>query len=332
MEELKGFLEDKGLSVTTDPLKGRCLFTTKDFSPGEVIIPEEPYVCVPKSTFLIQVAIDVSDQAILWVFGMPGCLVLWKHLPGVKQGILFIPSKLGWKMHLLECRALSRLDKKWHMFVTPSIRLIVKIFLRRNLQNQKLGCNALTICDGELNPLGKGLYPVIAIINHSCLPNAVLVFEGQLAVIRAVQPLPKGAEEVAHLEGMRCKDEKCNGFLRLKAEKILRKKMFVSTSAYLLQTRIALIKGLVKEGEWQKALEYCRMTISVFEKVYIQYTCGKLEWHHGNPQVAIDLLSKALDILQITHGTESPFTKDLLLKLEQARAGESFKLTPNDIK
>nr|POE83750.1 histone-lysine n-methyltransferase ashr1 [Quercus suber] len=46
----------------------------------------------------------------------------------------------------------------------------------------------------ELIPLGTGLYPVISIINHSCLPNSVLVFEGRLAVIRAVQHVPQGAE------------------------------------------------------------------------------------------------------------------------------------------
>lgn len=31
----------------------------------------------------------------------------------------------------------------------------------------KLACNAHTICDSELRPLGTGLYPVISIINHS---------------------------------------------------------------------------------------------------------------------------------------------------------------------
>lgn len=82
----------------------------------------------------------------------------------------------------------------------------------------QLACNAHTICDSELRPLGTGLYPVISIINHrsvpcfafasltvdsakwfwccSCLPNAVLVFEGRLAVVRAVQHIPKGTEVI----------------------------------------------------------------------------------------------------------------------------------------
>lgn len=86
----------------------------------------------------------------------------------------------------------------------------------------QLAANAHTICDSELRPLGTGLYPVISIINHrwvwytfvsffsfssyqfpdsaewfwwgSCLPNSVLVFEGKMAVVRAVQPVPRGSE------------------------------------------------------------------------------------------------------------------------------------------
>lgn len=119
----------------------------------------------------------------------------------------------------------------------------------------KLACNAHTICDSELIPLGTGLYPVISIINHSCSPNSVLVFEGRIATVRAMQTIPKGSEvlisyietagstmtrqkalkdqyfficscprciklgehddieESAILEGYRCKNHTCNGFL-----------------------------------------------------------------------------------------------------------------------
>lgn len=34
MEELQKALSDKGLTVSPVPKKGRCLFTTRDFSPG----------------------------------------------------------------------------------------------------------------------------------------------------------------------------------------------------------------------------------------------------------------------------------------------------------
>lgn len=98
----------------------------------------------------------------------------------------------------------------------------------------QFACNAHTICDPELRPLGTGLYPVISIINHrlyakqlyvrlsivftrleqlidhyllysptffgifSCVPNAVLIFDGRTAYVRALQPIGKD-EEVRNL-------------------------------------------------------------------------------------------------------------------------------------
>jgi SET and MYND domain-containing protein len=65
----------------------------------------------------------------------------------------------------------------------------------------RFSCNAHTICDSELRPMGTGLYPVISIINHSCFPNAVLLFEGRQAVVRAVEPIREGSElTVSYIE------------------------------------------------------------------------------------------------------------------------------------
>ncbi|KDO80753.1 hypothetical protein CISIN_1g011626mg [Citrus sinensis] len=296
----------------------------------------------------------------------------------------------------------------------------------------KLACNAHTICNSELRPLGTGLYPVISIINHSCLPNAVLVFEGRLAVVRAVQHVPKGAEvlisyietagstmtrqkalkeqylftctcprciklgqfddiqESAILEGYRCKDDGCSGFLlrdsddkgftcqqcglvRSKEEikKIasevnilskktlaltscgnhqevvstykmiekLQKKLYHPFSVNLMQTREKLIKILMELEDWKEALAYCQLTIPVYQRVYPQfhpllglqyYTCGKLEWFLGDTENAIKSMTEAVEILRITHGTNSPFMKELILKLEEAQAEASYKLSSKD--
>ncbi|KAK4751774.1 hypothetical protein SAY87_020572 [Trapa incisa] len=60
------------------------------------------------------------------------------------------------------------------------------------------------------------------------------------------------------------------------------------------------------------------------------YTCGKLEWLLGHTDDAVRLLDKAVDILQVTHGTCTPFVKELTPKLEEARAEESYKLAQED--
>lgn len=50
----------------------------------------------------------------------------------------------------------------------------------------------------------------------------------------------------------------------------------------------------------------------------------------GNTEDAIKSLSKAADILRITHGTNTPFVKELMMKLEEARAKASYKLSSKD--
>lgn len=58
----------------------------------------------------------------------------------------------------------------------------------------RFACNAHTICDEEVRPVGTGLYPVISIINHSCSPNAVLHFDGKRAAVRALDDIEDETE------------------------------------------------------------------------------------------------------------------------------------------
>ncbi|KAK8549101.1 hypothetical protein V6N13_054146 [Hibiscus sabdariffa] len=477
MEELQASLQARALSLSTFPDKGRSLVAAKDFFPGEVIISQEPYVCVPNNSLTESRCDGCFSTSNLKKCS--ACHVVW-YCGSACQ-------KLEWKLHRLECQALAKLDKERRKLVTPTIRMMVKLYLRRKLQNEnvipvtaldnyslvealvshmsdidekqlvlyaqmanlvnlilqfpdidikeiaenfsKFACNAHTICDSELRPLGTGLYPVISIINHSCLPNAVLVFEGRWAVVRAVQHIPKYSEvsisyvetaastvarqktlkeqylftctcarcnkvgqyddiqESAILEGYRCRDNGCSGFLlresdekgfvcqkcgltRSKEEirKIvtdikalsdkaikskssgnlqeaadlyknienLQKEVCHPFSTSLMQTREKLLEILMQLEEWKEALTVCRSTIPVYERVYpgchpllgLQYySCGKLEWLLGETEDAIKTFTKAVDILRITHGTNTPFMKELLMKLEEARAEASFKLS-----
>jgi len=75
--------------------------------------------------------------------------------------------------------------------ILPSVELDLKEIAHTF---SKFACNAHTICDSELRPLGTGLYPVISIINHSCVPNAVLTFDDRTAYVRALQPIGKDEE------------------------------------------------------------------------------------------------------------------------------------------
>ncbi|CAA6664907.1 unnamed protein product [Spirodela intermedia] len=474
-ERLGAALAPCGLAVVKMPDKGRGLLTLRDFSPGEVVIQQEPYASKPKFS---------SNGS-----SCDGCFALHnlKRCSACQMAWYCGSScqKSEWKLHQLECKALSKLNNERRKMLTPSICLMLRLLLKRKLQKDKvihstatdsydlvealvshmsdlhekqlvlyaqianlvnlvlpeleinikevteifskLACNAHTICDSELKPLGTGLYPVISIINHSCLPNAVLVFEGRVAVVRAIEPIVKGTEvsisyidtaattrkrqkdlneqyfftcgctacvkdvkASAVLEGYCCKDRTCDGFLlydsgnrvficqlcglsrenqeikKLEKEtKVLVDKasrslssnnyyeantFFTKIEEYqielchsfsidLLRTRESLLKIHMELKDWNKALTYCRLTISVYERLYPaihplcglqHYTCGKLEWLLEHTEAALKSFTKSVDILRITHGMNTIFMRELLSNLEEARREAAYRLSACD--
>lgn len=52
----------------------------------------------------------------------------------------------------------------------------------------RFACNNHTVCDDELRPVGVGLFPLGALINHHCRPNCVQTFTGRSIVFRWVLP------------------------------------------------------------------------------------------------------------------------------------------------
>ncbi|KAH0660609.1 hypothetical protein KY289_029357 [Solanum tuberosum] len=292
----------------------------------------------------------------------------------------------------------------------------------------KFSCNAHTICDAELKPLGTGLYPVVSIINHSCLPNSVLIFEGRMAVVRAVQHIPKGTEvsisyiemagttatrqkalkeqylfsctcirciklgqnddiqESAVLEGYKCKDKKCSGFLlRDSGNKgftcqlcgLVRDKEEIKNTVHEIQSlsekasfslscgpvpsivdqsdahtgeSLKDIDGAARLEGGTKVLQINYSSLSKLRRwgcggglggwgVYPEchpllglqyYTCGKLEWWLGETEEAYRSLAKTAEVLRITHGTNTTFMKELFVKLEEARAEFSYKISSKE--
>lgn len=84
----------------------------------------------------------------------------------------------------------------------------------------KLETNAFNICNGDLQPIGIGVYPSASLFNHSCRPNACAVFEGTTLCISAVRDIAPGEEIVisyidlgASLERRRSELRKGFGFV-----------------------------------------------------------------------------------------------------------------------
>lgn len=50
--------------------------------------------------------------------------------------------------------------------------------------------NSFNILDNDMNSIGTGIYLTASILDHSCEPNAVAVFEGTTIHIRTIKSIP----------------------------------------------------------------------------------------------------------------------------------------------
>eukprot|EP01028_Stygiella_incarcerata_P012365 TRINITY_DN754_c0_g1_i1.p1 TRINITY_DN754_c0_g1~~TRINITY_DN754_c0_g1_i1.p1 ORF type:complete len:357 (+),score=93.62 TRINITY_DN754_c0_g1_i1:532-1602(+) len=58
----------------------------------------------------------------------------------------------------------------------------------------RFGCNGFTILDEEARQIGTGLYPIAALLNHSCSPNCVATFKGSKICLRTVNDVSSDEE------------------------------------------------------------------------------------------------------------------------------------------
>ncbi|NWX34021.1 SMYD3 methyltransferase, partial [Notiomystis cincta] len=64
-------------------------------------------------------------------------------------------------------------------------------------------CNCFTISNGEMQDVGVGLYPSMSLLNHSCDPNCVIVFEGYQLLLHSVREIQIGEElTISYVESL----------------------------------------------------------------------------------------------------------------------------------
>ncbi|KFV42546.1 Histone-lysine N-methyltransferase SMYD3, partial [Tyto alba] len=76
-------------------------------------------------------------------------------------------------------------------------------------------CNCFTISNGEMQDVGVGLYPSMSLLNHSCDPNCVIVFEGYQLLLRSVREIQIGEElTISYIESLMPTSERQKRLMR----------------------------------------------------------------------------------------------------------------------
>ncbi|KAF9312100.1 hypothetical protein BGZ91_006614 [Linnemannia elongata] len=79
-------------------------------------------------------------------------------------------------------------------------------------------CNNFSIHDSQLFTMAEGTFPVGALFNHSCRPNAIVMYEGQTQVVRTLEDVAVGQEV--------CTSYVDNGVQRAERRQLLRGKYY----------------------------------------------------------------------------------------------------------
>ncbi|PWZ21849.1 Histone-lysine N-methyltransferase ASHR1 [Zea mays] len=128
LEQLQRELAARGLTVASIPGKGRGLIATCTFFPGDVILIQEPYASTPNKILVGSSCDHCFTSGNLRKCSM--CRVTWYCSSNCQ--------KEEWKLHQLECRAMAALTEDRKKMLTPTIRLMVRLALKRKLQNEKV--------------------------------------------------------------------------------------------------------------------------------------------------------------------------------------------------
>ncbi|EOA98398.1 SET and MYND domain-containing protein 3, partial [Anas platyrhynchos] len=76
-------------------------------------------------------------------------------------------------------------------------------------------CNCFTISNGEMQDVGVGLYPSMSLLNHSCDPNCVIIFEGYQLLLRSVREIQIGEElTISYIESLMPTSERQKQLMR----------------------------------------------------------------------------------------------------------------------
>ncbi|KAJ3187906.1 hypothetical protein HDU85_006299 [Gaertneriomyces sp. JEL0708] len=220
------------LHLRTCSSRGRGIFAVSTISPGTTLITEQAYASVLddqhllthcSSCFQPRPRFRCSKCALLrycsqqcqrvdWAVHRQECKVLLKA-PSPKLATTsfraicrilsrrFLDSDSFTKVEALESHRQKRSTQQIEQFAQMAA-LIVRLMEGVNTLSPsevlslicRYSCNAMAISDESLANIAGGIFPTLSLINHSCRPNAAIVFSGSTAVLRSIRPIAPGEE------------------------------------------------------------------------------------------------------------------------------------------
>ncbi|KAM6278950.1 histone-lysine N-methyltransferase SMYD3 [Porphyrio hochstetteri] len=79
----------------------------------------------------------------------------------------------------------------------------------------KVTCNCFSISNGEMQDVGVGVYPSMSLLNHSCDPNCVIIFEGYQLLLRSIREIQIGEElTISYIESLMPTSERQKQLMR----------------------------------------------------------------------------------------------------------------------
>ncbi|XP_061847076.1 histone-lysine N-methyltransferase SMYD3 isoform X2 [Colius striatus] len=138
----------------------------------------------------------------------------------------------------------------------------------------KVTCNCFTISSGEMQDVGVGLYPSMSLLNHSCDPNCVIIFEGYQLLLRSVREIQIGEElTISYIETLMPTSERqkqlmrqycfeCDCLLCKTQEKDAEKLAGEEHAWEEVKDVVSEVRYLKSTKEWEQVLSRCKSLLS----------------------------------------------------------------------
>ena len=222
------------IKIRNDEYRGRCVIATKSFLPGETILSTSPQAYLPseneercatcfvKSTSLkkckgCSYAHYCSRKCQIVDWKSNGHSKLCKYMVKLRKqlrneselsdAILLIKTFTDTSRrdfvssmcyHVPTSSSLERSSKRLIHTIQSTVPWISKCSKEKLLQTlYRFGSNNFAITDDLLLKTGAGVYPEGALLNHDCVPNCVVTYDGLVQNIRCIRKIKEG-EELTH--------------------------------------------------------------------------------------------------------------------------------------